>query len=285
METEVILAAGYAIALIVAAGVLEGLSRHANRRSQAFRTGGFEYDKHHDYWVCQQGEQLWPAEFDREKRLVRYRAKSSACRTCAVKHLCTDSDQREVTRAIDPWPHSEAGRFHRGIAVMVAGLAVFVLIVELARNHAPVDLALLVPVFAGAGYATWWLGRDLLRTPSGFPEHMPSHGNRLRAGTGEEGHMSGQADFGFNGEPRAEGEFRAEDPGIPRWGRERVIKWKAGQAVNGSKADSPDEFGAPDRSDGSGREPADPKPEPGRVRRPKRPVDEPYGRGATITAE
>jgi len=249
MPVEVILAAGYAIALIATAGVLEWLSRHANRRSKAFRTNGFEYDKHHDYWVCQQGEQLWPAEFDREKRLVRYRAKSSACRTCAIKHLCTDSDDgREVTRAIDPWPHSEAGRFHRGIAVMVAGLAVFVLLVELTRNHQPIALAVLIPALGVTGYAAWWLGRDLLHTPTGFPEHMPSHGNRLKPGSGEEGHMSVQ------GELRVDGEFRAEEPGVPRFGRDRVVKWKAGQAVNGSKADAPGEF-----------------PE--------------YGQGATITAE
>lgn len=259
MPVEVILAAGYAIVLVAAAGVLEWLSRHANRRSKEFRTGGFEYDSHHDYWVCQQGEQLWPAEFDREKRLVRYRAKSSACQACAVKHLCTDSDQgREVTRAIDPWPHSEAGRFHRGIAVTVAGLALFVLSVELFRNHEPVDLAVLIPVFAFSGYATWWLGRDLIRTPSGFPEHMPAHGNRLRPGTGEEGHMSGQADFGFDSD------FRAEEPGIPRWGRERKIEWEAGRAVNGSKAAAP---GEPDDTAGPGD------------------ADEPFGRGATITAE
>jgi len=274
MPAEVILAVGYAIALIAAAGVLEWLSRHANRRSQAFRTGGFKYEKHHDYWVCQQGEQLWPAEFDREKRLVRYRAKSNACRTCAVKHLCTDADQREVTRAIDPWPHSEAGRFHRGIAVMVAGLSLFVLVVEIFRNHAPVDLALLVPALAGAGYVTWWLARDLLHTPTGFPEHMPSHGNRLRAGTGEEGHMSDQGDPRVRGEFRADGEFRAEEPGVPRFGRERVIRWKAGQAVNGSKADAPEELADPQH------------PRPGaRSGRRGEATDEPYGRGATITAE
>ncbi|MCO5315496.1 MAG: hypothetical protein M9938_04955 [Solirubrobacterales bacterium] len=249
MAAEPLLAAGYAIAMIAAAGVLEWLSRLTHNRSREYRTGGFEYDKHHDYWVCQQGEQLWPAEFDREKRLVRYRAKSSACRTCAIKHLCTDSDQgREVTRPVDPWPHSEAGRFHRGIAVMVASLAVFVLVVEMIRNHGILELAVLVPLLGAAGYAVWWLARDLLQTPSGFPEIMPAHGNRLRPGTGEEGHMSDRGDLGFDDR------VRAEEPGVPRFGRERVIRWKSGQAVNGSKADAPEEF-----------------PE--------------YGQGATITAE
>ncbi|MDQ2621857.1 MAG: hypothetical protein M3Y45_02330, partial [Actinomycetota bacterium] len=32
----------------------------------------------------------------------------------------------------------------------------------------------------------YWLGRDLLRTPTGFPETMPAHGNRLKASAGDE---------------------------------------------------------------------------------------------------
>ena len=32
--------------------------------------------------------------------------------------------RHEVSRQVDPWPHSEAGRFHRGIACAIAGLAI-----------------------------------------------------------------------------------------------------------------------------------------------------------------
>lgn len=269
MGLEAILAAGYAIILVAAAGVLEWLSRHAHSRSEEHRTGGFTYEKHHDYWVCQQGEQLWPVEFDRERRLVKYKAKSSACRTCAIKDLCTSSDDgREVTRALDPWPHSEAGRFHRGIAVMVAALGLFILGVGLARNHAIAEIAVLVPLFGAVGWAVWWLARDLLHTPTGFPEIKPAHGNRLRPGIGEEGHMSDRGDMSF-GE-----DFRAEELGVPRFGRERVIKWKAGKPVTGSKADTPAEFEVME----------DPAVEVEEKSSRKPPLDEPYGRGATITA-
>lgn len=185
MSTEALMAGGYVAILLVAALTLEWLSVRTNERSQQFRTAGFDYDDQHDFWVCHQGQQLWPEEFDREKRLVRYRAKATVCRACPARESCTDDPAgREITKAIDPWPHSEAGRFHRGISVMLVGLALFILLIELVRHHAPVELAILAPALAltlGLGY---WLGRDLLHTPTGFPEVMPAHGNRLKASTG-----------------------------------------------------------------------------------------------------
>jgi len=182
MTPEVFLAVAYAAALLVGALLIEWLSIHTHNRSQAFRTAGFEYEAEHDFWVCHQGEQLWPAEYDREKRLVRYRAKASVCQACPVRDPCTDSPgAREITKAIDPWPHSEAGRFHRGIAVMMVGLALFILVVELVRNHAPRELLVLAPVFVATLALAFWLGRDLVVTPSGFPETKPAHGNRLPA--------------------------------------------------------------------------------------------------------
>lgn len=182
MSVEVLLAAGYGAVLLCGALILEWLSVHTHNRSREFRTSGFDYDEQHDLWVCHQGEQLWPAEFDRERRLVRYRAKAAVCNACPVQDTCTDSREgREITRAVDPWPHSEAGRFHRGIAVMLVALAAFVLAVVLVRNHEPVDLALLAPLLLGSLVATWWLARDLIHTPSNFPEPKPAHGNRIGA--------------------------------------------------------------------------------------------------------
>ena len=41
-----------------------------------------------------------------------------------ARRRCTDSDRgREIVRPLDPWPHSEAGRFHRGLALMLVALA------------------------------------------------------------------------------------------------------------------------------------------------------------------
>lgn len=183
MNAEILLGAGWATVLMAGALLLEWLSVHTHQRSQAFRTSGFEYDEEQDYWVCHQGEQLWPAEFDREKRLVRYRAKPAVCNACALLDDCTESKLgREITRPVDPWPHSEAGRFHRGIAVMLVVLAVFVLSLVLIRNSGPAGLVLLGPLLALAITTTWWLGRDLINTPSNFPEAKPAHGNRIGNG-------------------------------------------------------------------------------------------------------
>jgi hypothetical protein len=52
------------------------------------------------------------------------------CNGCALKDACTDSDQgRELVRPLDPWPHSEAGRFHRAVSLVLVGVALLVLVV------------------------------------------------------------------------------------------------------------------------------------------------------------
>ena len=135
MSAEALLAAGYAAALLLGAFGLEWLSAHTHRRSLRYRTAGFTYDEEHDHWDCPEGQHLWPHEFDHERRLVRYRAKAHICNGCPRKDGCTDSDRgREIVRPLDPWPHSEAGRFHRGLSLMLVALAV--LIVLVARRRA-----------------------------------------------------------------------------------------------------------------------------------------------------
>ena len=143
MSPETLLVAGYAGFLLVAAVVLEWLSAHTHRRSLRYRTAGFSYDEANDHWQCPEGEHLWPHEFDHEQRLVRYRAKAHICNGCPRKDACTDSDRgREIVRPLDPWPHSEAGRFHRGLSLMLVALALFVIVVGGLRNHGSADLAL-----------------------------------------------------------------------------------------------------------------------------------------------
>ena len=125
----------------------------------------------HDVWVCPEGEHLWPHEFDHERRLVRYRARAHVCNGCPVKERCTDSDRgREVVRPLDPWPHSEAGRFHRVIALMLVALAGLVLVAALARNHAPTEAAVLAGLLAVSALI-WHL---LLQTCAPGPRTSPS---------------------------------------------------------------------------------------------------------------
>ena len=51
-------------------------------------------------------------------------------------------------RPLDPWPHSEAGRFHRGLALTLVVLAALIAAAGLVRHHDPVELAALGGVLA-----------------------------------------------------------------------------------------------------------------------------------------
>ena len=170
MSVEVVAAAAYAGALTLGALTLEWLSAHTHRRALRFRTAGFAYDSARDHWLCPEGEHLWRHEVDHERRLVRYRARARVCNACRIKERCTDSDQgREIVRPLDPWPHSEAGRFHRVIALLLVGLAVLMLVVVLARHHDASEAALLFAVLAPVIVTARWLLRDLRAHPVEFP--------------------------------------------------------------------------------------------------------------------
>jgi len=187
VNPEVVLAAAYAGLLVAGAFGLEWLSAHTHRRSLRYRTAGFTYDEAHDHWQCPEGQHLWPHEFDHERRLVRYRAKAHICNGCPRKEACTDSDRgREIVTPLDPWPHSEAGRFHRVISLVMLALAALVLVVGGARNHDPPEAALLLGVMAAAALAARWLFRDLRAHPSNFPAPTAAHGLGLVA-TGADG--------------------------------------------------------------------------------------------------
>lgn len=173
-DAAVWLVASYSIFLLGVAYGFDLLARRVAKRSQAWRNGSFSYHPDHDAWVCPEDQWLWPTTFDPEQRTMRYRAKPSVCNSCPVKKDCTTSDQgREVVREVDPWPHSEAGRFHRGLACVIALLALLLPLGMLLGAHGPGELLVLggtatVVLLAGAPLAA-----HLWRTPSGFPEHVP----------------------------------------------------------------------------------------------------------------
>jgi hypothetical protein len=184
VSAEVVLATGYAAALVMGAFGLEWLSAHTHRRSLRFRTAGFTYDAAHDHWRCPEGEHLWPHLLDAQRRVMRYRARAHVCNACPAKQRCTDSDRgREVVRPLDPWPHSEAGRFHRGIALVLVALAALILLVAGARHHDPSEAAVLLGTLVVVGLAARWLARDLRRHPAGFPDPTAAQGLRLTATT------------------------------------------------------------------------------------------------------
>jgi len=181
MSAEALMFAGYGAFLLAAAALLEWLSAHTHRRSLRYRTAGFTYDEQLDHWSCPEGQHLWPHDFDHERRLVRYRAKAHICNGCPRKEACTDSDTgREITRPLDPWPHSEAGRFHRGLSLMLVALAAVVLAVGIVRNHSAGELAALLALLLAAAATGRWLVRDFIAHPANFPAPTPSTGVRLR---------------------------------------------------------------------------------------------------------
>ena len=121
IHPEVFLAAGYAVFMLGVALGLDIMAQRSHARSERYRTAGFTYHHAHDAWICPEEQVLVRSETDHERRLVRYRGRPQICNHCPAKSDCTDSDEgREVVRPMDPWPHSEAGRFHRGISLAVA---------------------------------------------------------------------------------------------------------------------------------------------------------------------
>ncbi len=170
VHAEVFLAAGYAAFLLCVAVGLDLLARHSHARSLRYRTAGFTYHHTHDAWICPEDQILQRSETDHERRLVRYRGRPQICNRCPSKSDCTDSDDgREVVRPMDPWPHSEAGRFHRGISLVVAFVAVPVLAAEATRNHAPPELAVLGAVLVAVALVAWLLHAAFRATPANFP--------------------------------------------------------------------------------------------------------------------
>jgi hypothetical protein len=167
---EALLAAGYAGFLLAAAAALDLLARHSHDRSLRYRTAGFTFRPEHDLWVCPEGEHLRRVDTDHALRVARYRASPAVCNACPVKQECTDSAEgREISRALDPWPHSEAGRFHRGLCVMLGVLACVVAAIGLARAEATADLMALAALLGGSIAVTGRLASAFARTPSGFP--------------------------------------------------------------------------------------------------------------------
>lgn len=168
------LVAGYALLLLAFAWGFDRMAQRTSDRAAQWRTGKFVYHSDHDAWKCPQDQWLWPTSFDPENRVMRYRATPSICNVCPVKDTCTTSMHgREITRAVDPWPHSETGRFHRGIACAVAGFGVIMPLATLVANHGPADVLVLLGAVALVTAGGYPLLRHLWNTPSNAPDDKP----------------------------------------------------------------------------------------------------------------
>jgi hypothetical protein len=164
---ESLLAAVYASLLLATAYGLDMLARHSHARADRYGTGGFLFHRHLDAWECPEGEYLHLAEHDRERRLVRYRARAFVCNACPAKPECTESDDgREIVRSLDDWARSEAGRFHRAVSLSLVALAALIALVVLVRHHDPGEVALLASVLAAAAFVARRLAGELRTAPA-----------------------------------------------------------------------------------------------------------------------
>ena len=173
VAVEVWLAVGYAAFLLLVAFGLDLAARRTATRSTRWRSGAFTYHPDHDAWVCPEDQWLWPQSFDPGNRVMRYRASPSVCNACPVKESCTTNDHgREVTRNVDPWPSSEAERFHRGVACTVAVLAVAWPLLTMLGERTTTELVLLGGTVVAVLVGSLPLWSHLRRAPAQFPEHV-----------------------------------------------------------------------------------------------------------------
>lgn len=171
------LTVGYGGFLLLVAFGLDLAARRTSVRSGRWRSGSFTYHEDHDAWLCPEDQWLWPQSFDPDNRVMRYRGNPSVCNACPVKSTCTTSDQgRALSRNVDPWPSSEAERFHRGVACTVAVIAVVWPLLSMLGDRTAAERAVLgcagLLILAGS----WPLWSHLRQAPAAFPDHVKVEG-------------------------------------------------------------------------------------------------------------
>jgi len=172
--------AAYALIMLAAAWVVDVLGSRSARHSMSWRHSDFIYHDDVDGWRCHEDQWLWPTAFDPDKRVIRYEGAHAICGRCPSKDNCSPTPgPREITRPVDPWPYSDAGRFHRGVGLVIACVGVFVPMLLMAAFHAVSDLIVLgttavVVIITGV----LPLARHLWNTPDNAPAHLPHVGSR-----------------------------------------------------------------------------------------------------------
>jgi hypothetical protein len=166
------LVSGYAVFLAAAAWGFDVMARRASDRAQGWRTGRFVRRPDHDAWQSPTEPWLRPTAFEPSNRVMHYGAEPVVSETSPVQSDGTSRDVgRAIGRPVDPWPFSEAGRFHRGIACAVAVLAIMLLLGQAAAARALADLLVLGTVCVIVTACSAPLFRQLRRTPISAPEH------------------------------------------------------------------------------------------------------------------
>lgn len=160
ISTEALLAACYALFLLLVAAVLELLAKHSHSRMRRYELGGFRYHPLLDHWECPMGEKLHRIDTGFEARFTRYRAPAHACNACPAKKNCTPSDHgREIQQLPGAWLDSEVRRFHRGASIALVVLAALAVAIETFRAQPgarwPLLAALAAITVTGVRLASW----------------------------------------------------------------------------------------------------------------------------------
>jgi len=159
IHTEVLLASGYALFLVIVAICLEKLGRHSQQRSRQYQTAGFTYHQHLNVWECPAGQYLKLWAFDSQRRVAQYRAEAKSCNSCVLKKNCTDSeDGRKLEHHPDSWLQSEVRRFHHGISLALLFLAGLILSLEIILQTATADLMVLLGAMVPVAIVSTRLG-------------------------------------------------------------------------------------------------------------------------------
>lgn len=171
MQPMTWVAAVYSLVLLAAAYGIDYMARRASHALERRQNPGFVYHEDNDAWLCPEDEWLWPKSFDPENRVMRYQAPAHVCGTCLKVSTCTiGGGGREVIREVDPWPASEAARFHRGIACTVTAMAIIWPIASLLSMPPMLDaivLALVLALVIGASVPLWLFLRRSPADPTG----------------------------------------------------------------------------------------------------------------------
>ena len=168
---EVLLAAGYALFLLAAALGLDLLARHSQRALGPLPHGGLQLPPP----PRRLGVPGGPAPAARRARrpAARRALPGAGARLQRLPGegatAPTPTTGREVVRPLDPWPHSEAGRFHRGISVALACLAGVIATIALVRHHGFADAVALGVALAATAAALPRLAGAFQRAPANFP--------------------------------------------------------------------------------------------------------------------
>jgi len=168
LDLGLVLLLAYVFVLWVGGWALEFLARIHFQRARRYAHAGFTYDNELDRYECPQGELLTLHTFDDRDKLAIYKAPASSCNMCALKMFCAPHDEgRRVYRSLAEFHETDVGRFHRGLSLIVLGLALaFSLGGLLAWWNKPGEWLLLIALSVSI-VLLWLDARDAQKGPRG----------------------------------------------------------------------------------------------------------------------